>query len=298
MKIWRAVLFVFLIAACLTVSAGCGDDDDNGGEVRVAASIYPLADVVRQIGGQQVQVACLLDPGTSPHDFRATPEHVGRMAGADLLVTAGTGVDEWALQGASRSNAKVLKLADVAESHAATAGDDDETHQHDKHLWLDLDVMQEFARRVGRHLAELDPDNAELYRERAENYAGRLAELDAEYRRTISTFEKRHFVTFHDAFGRLASRYGLTHYSLHDADVMDFSPERLEKLEQFVRDHQVKAMFVEPQYQDSRLRAMAADMNIELGTLDPLGNPRMEAYETYIKTMETNLRSLEEALKE
>ncbi len=66
------------------------------GKVTVIASIAPLADFVRQVGGERVDVKLLLPPGASPHTFEPTPRVVKEVSTADLFVKIGAGLEFWA----------------------------------------------------------------------------------------------------------------------------------------------------------------------------------------------------------
>src|SRR5512139_561685 len=101
--------------------------------VRVVATIFPLADVVRQVGGDEVEVVTLLPPGASPHTFEPTPEQARQVATARVFVDVGAGLDGWA---ARLRAARTEPLIVVTATAGVTLLDGDH-HGGDPHVWLD-----------------------------------------------------------------------------------------------------------------------------------------------------------------
>ena len=275
------------------------------GKVQAAASIFPLADVVRQIGGAGVEVTCLMEPGRSPHDYQVKPAQVERLSRARLLVVAGLGLDDWATEAARAAGAKsltVLRSADHAEAfsrdeHAEGAGG----HHHDQgdpHVWLDLTFMRGLAGEIARALAQADPDGGPEYSRNHDAFVAELNKLDEEYRSTLGSLPNKHFVTFHAAFGHIAERYGLEQMAIRGPDAGGLGTDRLERVAEFMKQHNVKAVFVEPQFPAEDLRALAARTGARIGRLDPLGGPAIKGYDTYQAMMRSNLRAMAEALKD
>ena len=88
---------VFLISMGLILGlvVGGGPAYCQQGKLRVAASIVPLADFCRQIGGEKVEVQVLIPPGASPHVFEPSPKMLTYLANARVLVFVGAGLEPW-----------------------------------------------------------------------------------------------------------------------------------------------------------------------------------------------------------
>jgi len=292
--------------------AGCADRPrrpDGSGKVRVVASIFPLADLAGRIGGPDAQVACLLAPGQTPHDFRPGAAQAERCADADLVVLVGLGVDAWAADAAraSRGRAVVLRVgerAGLGGVATARAENGDHAHAHDPgglvdpHVWLDPVFMQSFACAIADALIAARPAARGRFVRRRDACLADLKALDAEYRTTLAGAKGKHFVTFHPAFTYVAKRYGLVQMSLHTADAAGFGPEHMEKVADFVRRHRVRAIFAEPQFPPDKLRALARATGAAVGQLDPLGNPDRPGYDSYLAMMRSNLAALASALRD
>ena len=122
----RTAAIVLAVSIALAVTGGCSQrKTDSQNKVQVVATLFALADMAKQIGGDRVAVTALLPAGQSPHSYTATPETVGTISQARLLILAGMGIDDWALAAARRGTARgtrILVLTETAEfrQHAAS----------------------------------------------------------------------------------------------------------------------------------------------------------------------------------
>lgn len=310
----RVNLFWIVFLLSILPGTGCQSRPENtekSDKIHVVASIFPIADVTRHIAGEEADVTCLLQAGSSPHDFQPSPSQVEIIAQADLVILIGEGIDLWALPQGGDVPARhtLLKLAaslnphEEAEEHDEHEEEDADHHGHhhgegDPHLWLDPVLMQQFTQVIADTLSEIDPSNRDAYQQRAQAYIAQLKQLDEQYRQTLERIPNKNFVTFHPAFTYIAERYGLNQRSLLTADAEGFGPERLESLAKFIRDNRIKAIFAEPQFPADRLEALARETGASVGRLDPLGSPHVEGYNSYLDMMRSNLDALAKGLKQ
>ncbi len=315
-------LFGFLATAALALTVaialtGCGRGSTGtrtpDGRVRVAASIFPLADILSRVGGDRVDTIVLLPPGESPHHYEPTPAQVEELTRSALLVVVGLGVDDWA----RRSNAaageehKVVVLADlfteeelsVGESAACEGGHDhagDHAHAHDgpgdPHLWLDPVKMLRAVDAIAQALSEVDAGGADAFAANAEACKKQLQDLDRHCRQQTAALPRKEFVTFHAAYGHFAKRYGLKQVALRWVDASEPSPQQIEKVVRFIEGNKIKTMFAEPQFPVDQLDAIAEQTGVEVDRLDPLGAPGVIGHDSYVELMKTNLATLVQGL--
>jgi ABC-type Zn uptake system ZnuABC Zn-binding protein ZnuA len=98
------------------VAAGCGGGTGDGsdpGTVRAVATTTQVADLVREVGGEQVEVTQIMQPNTDPHDYEPRPSDVAAFAEADIVFKSGGHLDEWSEQliEDSGSSATVVDLS-------------------------------------------------------------------------------------------------------------------------------------------------------------------------------------------
>jgi len=304
----------------LTLLIGCGGQPPEtaagGGQVRIVASIFPLADIAREVGGEDVEVTMLLPPGQSPHGYEPQPRQAEQLARAHLLLIVGGGLDLWAERSAQASGnrrLRTLAMAKIVGHHGSQAthdhhsGDHEHTAHHghahshahdDPHLWLDPVLMRQYVRALAKTLAELDASRAADFARRGQAYEEKLQALDEEYRATLATVKRREFVSFHSAFAHLAARYGLKQAAVFDPDVAEFGPKRLEEVATFMKQHGIRTVFAEPQFPVEQLQSLARQAGARVARLDPLGNPAVSGYNSYLNLMRSNLQLLAESLQE
>ena len=265
-------------------------------KLSVVASIFPLADVARVIGGDRVDVVTLLPPGQSPHEFEPKPRQAESLAAADLLITVGLGLDTWADRAAQAAGSRVPHTIVFADLLPKPAGE--HPTGPDPHVWLDPTFMMLYVDALARTFSSLDLDHAPEYAARAERYRADLVTLDEQYRRELSVCPNKSFVCFHAAYGYLASRYGLTQVSLMDVSGAGFGSRRIETVITFIREHHIKTIFAEPDEPEEQLRAIAVQTGTRVERLDDVGNPTVPGYDSYLALMRSNLAALVKALKE
>ena len=197
----RVATGLLLLALALPVT-GCAASAADDGRVRVTAGFYPLAWVAERVGGSDVDVVSLTDPGVEPHDLEPTFARTVALARADLVVV------EHGLQPAlddavaQTAEGEVLDVTDVVELHTDADG------HLDPHFWLDPLLLADVADAVARDLAALDPPHAAAYDANASALRADLTALDDAFTEGLADCERHVIVSSHDAFGYWA-KYGI-----------------------------------------------------------------------------------------
>jgi len=312
-------LFLFLLAGAARA--------EPAGKIPVVASIVPLADFCRQLGGERVEVQALIPPGASPHVFEPPPSVVARAAKARLFVYIGGGLEPWAAKLLKSRGAEKLEVVEAvhgihliteagehhhdeksgkkphghqADAAKEKARDDHHGHGHEAgnpHVWLDPVLAQDICRRISAALIRLDPANRGDYEARRDRYLQELAALHQEMEKRISAFRLREFVCFHPAFTYLARRYGLK-----EAGVIEVAPGReptplhLQKIVKAIKKYGIKVVFAEPQFNPRVAEVIAREAGAKVLFIDPVGGRRPYG-ENYLQLMRYNLGMMEEAMK-
>jgi manganese/zinc/iron transport system substrate-binding protein len=176
----------------------------------VLATTTVVADLVRQVGGDRIDVDCLMAAGIDPHSYKPTPLDADRLASAGLVVASGLHL-EGRLAALLERLERTKPVVAVGDKLPAAALIPVGGGQFDPHVWFDPRLWSQAAPVVAEALATADPAGAEAYRERAAAYAARLGEVDARLRSRIETIpaDRRVLVTAHDAFRYFGKAYGI-----------------------------------------------------------------------------------------
>src|SRR5262245_31511693 len=168
--------------------------------VRVVATIFPLADMVRQVGREQVEVVTLLPPGANPHTFEPTPIQIRAVADADVCVRVG-GVDAWTakLVAARGSGLTVVTLTDGLKLLAAT--EPGAAPELDPHVWLDPVLMRDHGvRLIAEGLERVAPELRAGFETGANEFRAALTRLDSDIRTILAPISNRNYVAYHSAW--------------------------------------------------------------------------------------------------
>ncbi len=184
--------------------------------------------------------------------------------------------------------------------HADDTDPDHRGHDHgpiDPHLWLDPELARKFVLALPEHLAEHAPDSPDALRARASRVADSIGVIQDEYGPKLAALSNKRLVTFHNAFDRLAERFGLEVVA-HLAEVElapggEVPPRRLADVTARVREHGLKVLYAEPQFPDAAVTAIASETGVRVLRLDPLGDLG-DSYEEpgYQQMLRRNLQTL------
>ncbi|MDR3517221.1 MAG: metal ABC transporter substrate-binding protein [Azospirillaceae bacterium] len=180
-------------------------------ELAVVTSFTVLADMVKQVGGDHVQVHTLVGPNGDPHVYEPTPQDAEALAKADLVFVSGLGLEGWMTRLVTASGYKgpiIIATKGVKTRHM----EEDGKEITDPHAWNSAANAVIFARNITEALVKADPDDAAAFSASGAQYQARLAALDAWARAQVATVPagKRKIITSHDAFGYLGAAYGIT----------------------------------------------------------------------------------------
>ncbi len=281
------VLGALLLAAF--VAAACGSDasENRNGRLRVVTSLELLADLVRQVGGDRVEVNSLLPSGADPHTYELTPRRVGDIAGADLVFANGLGLEGNVLDVIDENaGGPVVELAEGLE-----------TLNDNPHLWLDARNAMRYVETIRDALIEQDAAGRDEYEANTDAYLEDLGSLDRDLEAALQAIppERRKLVTFHDAFPYLARRYGLEVVAVAvPSPGQEPSARDVAELTETLRSEAVPAVFKEPQF-NARVLELAAD-ETGVRVLDLLSDAYAEDVDSYLDLMRFNLRQLQEGL--
>jgi ABC-type Zn uptake system ZnuABC Zn-binding protein ZnuA len=314
----RLPSLIALVLAFATVVVACGSDDDGsaegtpagGGESpRVVATTTQVADLVRNVAGQDVEVAQLLDANADPHGYELRPHDVEALIDADLVVRSGGDVDDWLAEAVEQSgtDADVVTLTDSVRTivgghgHAEDehADEDEEEEEVDPHWWQDPRNAVIAVGVIEQALAAADPAQAQAFAGRADAYRSEIEALDRAVEQCWDEVppEQRKLVTTHDALGYYAERYGL---EVVGAVIPSLSTRgqpsagELADLVETIRHERVQVVFAESSVSTKVEQAIADEAGVEVGKAlwaDTLG-PEGSDGATYLGSMAANTRAM------
>lgn len=314
-KEWKMLVSICITLLALVLLAGCGSnqaktaDQASSPKIKIVATVYPVYEFVKKVGGDKVDVVMLIPPGAEPHDWEPTAKDITRIKDAKIFAYHGAGFEPVEklltkdVLGAAMPVEVSKGVAKLADHHDGDEHKKDDKHAHegDSHMWLDPLSAQQEVNTILEALVKADEKNAGYYKENAEKFNKELSELDAEYKKTLTNLARKDMITSHEAFGYLAARYGLNQVGIMglspDAEP---TPDKMAEITKFCREHKVKYIFFETLASPKLAQTIAKETGAELLVLNPIENLTEEEVKqgkNYITIMRENLANLAKALK-
>jgi ABC-type Zn uptake system ZnuABC Zn-binding protein ZnuA len=327
----RLLLFIFLVAGCSAprvAPPSSGDGEilvthvadlgpatlEPGQKLRVVATTSIVGDVLRQVGGEAIDMQTLMPLGVDPHTYEPTPRDMQVIAQADVVFLSGLGLEEALLPRLVNvgGRAAFVSLSEgitprgwgaVSTPGGGQTSAGSEGAGVDPHVWQDPRNVMRWTANVSEALSRLDPAGESGYRQRADSYRARLEEMDAEIEAMVATIpaDQRKLVTDHDDLGYFADRYGFTvvgavipAYSTS----AEPSAQEVSRLEDAVGQFGVKAVFVGVEANQALSSQVAQDTGVRLiriyaDSLSPADGPASN----YIQLMLYNVAAIVDALR-
>lgn len=294
-------IFTVLTAGCGVGEPGFGDPASDAGVTAVATTPH-VADLVRNVGGERVEVHQVLGPGVDPHDYEPRPSDAAAVAEAAVIFRSGGDLDSWldGLVENAGDDAGVVTLAneiDPLRGGEAAAPD----LEADPHWWQDPRHGVAAVQAIADALAAADPEAATAFRENAREHIVRLERLDREIARCMRQVPEgeRKLVTTHDAYGHYAARYGVEVVgALVPSRSSQAQPSagEIDALVEQIESEGVNAIFPESPLNPELEDAIAAETGARVGdTLwaDSLG-PAGSDESTYIEALASDTAAMVE----
>jgi zinc/manganese transport system substrate-binding protein len=287
----RRLFWLCWLAVIIAISPARAQEPLN-----VVASFSILGDFVRSVGGDRVSVATLVGPNGDAHVYTPAPADAKKIADAKLVIVNGLGMEGWLPRLVKSAGSKAAIITATSGIAPRKLGSD-----ADPHAWQSVANAKVYVTNIRDALAAADPAGAEAYRANTQNYLAKLDALEREIGAAVAQIpqDRRKVISTHDAFGYLASAYGIEFVApLGVSTESEASARDIARIITQIRSQKIPAVFLE-NISDSRLiRRISAETGARVGgTLysDSLTDEKGDA-PTYIDMVRHNIKALTSAL--
>ncbi len=235
----------------------------------LVASIFPLADIAREVAGNDLKVRLLLPPGADPHSWEPTPADLLTLQKARFLFAVGGGLEPWLEDLLSGLKAKNLKIILVLKRKSPPHKN--HHHHEDPHVWLDFPVDARLCQLLARNLAEAFPEKASSFLKRGEEAAQKYEELHLLFARTLKSCRYQLVpLAGHDAFRAWEKNYGLRFISLAGlSPEAEPTPQSLHRVITLMRKFKIPAIFYDEPQALKFARLIARETGAQIYYLTP-----------------------------
>jgi len=309
MKNIKKLPFILSILSLFTIFSPVNAD------IKVVASIKPIHSLASYLMDGVGKPDLIVDGYASPHGFAMKPSHAKMLQNADLIFWVGEDLENF-LEKPLKSIAKKAEKIELMETkglkklkfrernifeehghdehkehgHKEDKHDDHHGHahgEHDPHIWLDPINAKAILSEMAEHLIEKDPNNASTYKANLKKAHKALDNLTKKVKSELKKDFKS--IVFHDAYQYFEKRFNVNVLGAFtvNTDVLP-GAEQLAKIREIIEHEKVTCVFSEPQFNPDIIKAVAKDMKINTGVIDPLGatlNPGKDLYFDLIRNM-------------
>ena len=294
-------------------------------EVKVVTSIKPLHSLASYLMDGVGKPDLIVDGYASPHGFSMKPSHAKMLQNADLIFWVGEDLENFLEKplNSIAKKAEKIELMDIKglnvlsfrernifdehddhddhEGHAKKKKDDHDDHddhdghghgEYDPHIWLDPINAKVILKEMTEHLIENDSKNTSTYKSNLDKALKDIDKLTmnvmTELNQSVSS------IVFHDAYQYFEKRFNVNILGAFtvNTDVMP-GAEQLAQIREIIEHDKVSCVFSEPQFNPDIIKAVAKDMNIKTGVIDPLGatlDPGKDLYFDLIRNMSASFK--------
>ena len=235
-------LFVIFLVACKAPTK-------SSGKLKVVVTTSMLTDLVKNIGGDLIDLQGLMGAGVDPHLYKASEGDVSKLFNADVIFYNGLHLEGKLVAVFEKMDTQKTTVA-LGEFLAKEGliGSDYFASNYDPHVWFNIQYFKEFSDKVTSVLSEKDPKNAASFTANNLAFQQKLDLLHTAVVNTIATLapEKRILVTAHDAFNYFGKAYGFKVVGLQGlSTAAEAGVQDVQKLSEYIIANKVKAIFIE-----------------------------------------------------
>ncbi len=263
-------------------------------ELKVA-SLHPLiGDLLRQVGGEKVEVVDLIGANGDPHSFEPRAKDLVLAEGAPLYFVSGMGLEGYLpkLKGILAGKARIVEVGATLPALKGSCDHEEHDHEHDHehevdpHWWHSVDLFRRAAGVVEDELSTASPENKAVFEANATAYRAKLDELEKWVKREVVRIPKdrRKLATAHDAFQYFCESYGFESYSVQGMN-RERMPDavKLAELIATLKKDRVAAVFPEKESNPKMLQSLTKDTGIQLGAELVADGRGMTSYEDMMR---------------
>lgn len=300
-------IFTLLIAILLV---SCNEVEyQNDDKIQIVTTTTIVTDIVKNVGGEKVNVSSLMGPGIDPHLYKATEGDVAKLANAEIIIYSGLHLEGKLVDVFSKIERLGKHPVNLGEALYPNQLIESENFggTYDPHVWFDISLFIEQAKEVARVLQTYKPEEKEYFESNLRRYTAELEALQHELHELIAELPKdrRKLVTAHDAFGYFGKAFDFEVVGLQGlSTTTEAGVQDVKRVSDYIVEHKIKSIFIESSVPRRTIEALqqtvlAKGHQVEIGDVlysDALGTEGTPE-ESYIGMFRHNVTTIVEGLK-
>jgi zinc/manganese transport system substrate-binding protein len=271
-------------------------------KLKVLATFSILGDLVKNVGGDRVEVATLVGPDSDAHVYAPAPADAKKVADAQVVVMNGLGFEGWMSRLIKASGSKAQPVVASKGVKARRSGEAGHGHNEaDPHAWQSVANVKIYVTNIRDALAAADPAGKAEYEKNAAAYLATLDALDREVKTAVAAIpaDRRKIISTHDAFGYFADAYGITFLAPQGVSTeSEASARDVARIITQIKRQKIPAVFLENVSDPRLMKRISEESGARIGGKlysDALTDAKGEA-PTYVDMMRYNVKQIAAAL--
>ena len=275
----KSVILIILIQIFYFTDKSWADPD------LVFVSIAPQKFFVERIGGNEIQVEVMVNPGESPATFNPNPKKMSLLAYAKLYFSIGVPFEKvWI----SRIKNIQPKLKIIPLNKNTTPSSDHHQDEGDPHIWLSPPLAKKMVTQIEAALSRQRPEKSAFFKKNYQALIKDIDKLDQEIRQIFAKSKKHTFMVFHPAWTHFAETYSLKQISIEHQG-KEPGPRALQEIINVGKKQNIKIIFVQKQFGLTVAKKIAKMIGATVREMDPLA-------ENYIDNMRNTAQAISGAI--
>jgi len=299
----------YIVLVFLIISISCQQKAKKNKKLQVVTTTTMITDLVKNIGGDKIDIQGLMGAGVDPHLYKASEGDVSKFFNADVIIYNGLHLEgklEDVFEKMRSQNKQTIAASDALDT-ATLIGSEYFASNYDPHIWFSITNWEIITQYITDKLCELDAENAATYKSNGANYLKKLASLKIAITEQVNSLpvEKRILVTAHDAFNYFGKEFQFNVVGLQGlSTATEAGVQDVRRLANFIKEKNVNAIFVESSVPKRTVEALQEAVRAKGkevligGTLysDALGS-KGTAEATYVGMYKHNVKIIVSSLK-
>lgn len=261
-KIAIAIVFTLLLLSFIVFSNK--KDTTTPSKKKVAVTIDILADLVKQVGADNIEVITIIPQGVDPHSYEPSVSDQLKINDSSALIYVGMGFDDWAVD-LTKGNDKIT-LFDISKEPTLKLIDDN------PHYFLSLTNGEMMARAIAKAVGTIDSENLETYINNANNLVAKIEKEREVVLNKLNQLQNKKIVTEHNAYQYLCADLGLELLAVVNKDNSnEVLPQDLAQINQLIKNNNIKSIFGEFGSASATIESIASNNNLTIYKVDAEG---------------------------
>ena len=270
----RLVIILILLQIPNTVQAG---------PTTVFVSIAPQKYFVERIGGDEVQVEVMVNPGESPATFNPNPKKMSQLANAKLYFSIGVPFEKVWISRIKNIQPK-LQVVPLNKNIYIAPSSHPQHDEGDTHIWLSPPLVKIMAAEIEASLSRQRPEKSDFFKINYQTLIKEIDKLDQEIQQVFAKGKNRTFMVFHPAWTHFAKAYGLEQISIENQG-KEPGPRALQRIINKGKKLNIKVIFVQKQFGLSVAKKIAKMIGATVKEMDPLTENYMDSMRNTAKAI-------------